>query len=155
MPPWRPYLDSKKKHLYTLVMPLYTHKFAASPQETFTVSWQVSGAGFVIPSLCLAALKPLFLSSLQLRPSYVPTAQLLAYSKSQIGTVTSSISSQRTKIFFRRHFLLYLVLVDLNILSDVLHPLLMRLSHSPTEFTASPRFVIIHSFHHFCFYDPK
>jgi len=32
-------------------MPLYTHKFAASPQKTVTVSQEVLGAGFVIPCL--------------------------------------------------------------------------------------------------------
>lgn len=134
-------------------MPFCTHKFAASPQETFTVSEEVSG--FVLPCLPMSD-SP----EAKLRPSYVPTAELVAGSKAQIefiGTGTSCVSSHSTKIgiFFRKCFLLYLVLVDLNVLSDVLHPLLLRLSHSPAEFTASPRFAIIHSFHHSCFYDPK
>lgn len=155
-----PYLSSKKT--FTSWWCLSTHinllLHRRRPSQSYT-RFQEQALSY-LACICLTGLKPLFLSSLQLRPSYVPTAKLVAYSKTQIellGTVTSCISSQRTKIgiFFRRHFLLYLVLVDLNVLSDVLHPLLIRLSHSPADFTASPRFAIIHSFHHSCFYDPK
>lgn len=85
------------------MMLLYIHTFAPWPQETFAVSQEVSGAGFVrtLAWMCLTALKPLFLPFLQLMPSYVPAATSVAYCKIQIefiGTVTSCISSQKTNI---------------------------------------------------------
>lgn len=72
-----------------------------------------------------------------------PSSRSVACSKTQtefIATVTSGISSQRTAIgiFCRRHFLVYLVLGDLSVLRERLHPLL-RDFPQPSRVHCQPR----------------